>query len=129
MSENGPTGLWNDYDSVYAGEAVSRTEVVEGISAVLSKFGDLSGERCESRAGRRGAMGEARMGGGEGRVSSARGDFDDGGGTVAAGGEEAVVISAVRRLLGAGCVRFRLRVRISQGSLRRQIADSSRSVR
>ena len=52
--------------------------------AVLPQPGDFSGERREPRAGGCGALGEAGVGRGEGRLPSAGRDFDDGGGEMAA---------------------------------------------
>ncbi len=54
----------------------------------LPQSGNLPGEHREPRAGRRGALGQAGVGRGEGRFPSARRNLDGGGGQVAAAERE-----------------------------------------
>jgi len=69
-------------------------EIIQRVSAWLPQPGDFSGERREPRAAGRGAMGEAGMGRGEGRIPSTGRDLNDRGGEMAAGKrEEESVIS------------------------------------
>ena len=76
MSEDGVAGFWRADDPLHARQRLPGAEVVERISAVLPKPGNFSGERGQPGAGRRGEVGEAGVGGGEGRFPAAGWDFD-----------------------------------------------------
>ncbi len=70
-------------------------EIAEGVSAVVPKSGNFSGEHRQPGSGGRGEMGKAGVGGGERGFSSARRDLDDDCGAMAAaeGAEEGVAFA------------------------------------
>src|SRR5215470_13097958 len=90
VSEDGTAGFRHDCDPVYAGPALSRTEIGEGISAVLPKPRNFPGEHRESSSGRCGALGQACVGGGEGGLPAARRNLDGSDRKVAAAKENEV---------------------------------------
>src|SRR6202790_1704496 len=90
MSEDRPARLWRDYVAIPARQSLPRTEIVQGIFARLPELGNLSGERREPRTGRCGALGEASVGRGKGRLPSAGRNLDDRGSEMAEGPKKEV---------------------------------------
>src|SRR5271165_2581349 len=98
MSQDWTAGFWRARHPVHARQEMPGIEVAEGVFAVVSEPGHFSGERGESGFERCGAVGEAGVGGSEGRISSARRDFHRGGGAGAAEEEKIEPELADRRL-------------------------------
>src|ERR1700741_2828946 len=84
VSKNWTAGFRYDHDPLHAAKIVPRIEVAEGVPAKLPQPGNFSGKHREPGARGCGEVGEAGVGGGEGRFRAAGWDFDGGDGEVAA---------------------------------------------
>src|SRR5579864_8931705 len=105
MSENRIAGFWSTEDPLHARQALPGAEVAEGVSAKLPQSGDLSGEHRQPGAGRCGEVGEAGVGRGARRISSAGRDLDNDRGAVAAT-EKAITIKDTKDHEGNHCEIF-----------------------
>src|SRR5580698_6563221 len=76
LPEDGAAGFWHDYAALYAAASLRGVEILERVPVLLPEPGNLSGECGEPGAERPGEGLRPGLGGGEGRFSAARRDFD-----------------------------------------------------